>query len=161
MPWSLLRSASKTCHRLRASTFISGRPSSNTWVLRLRSRLLLVSIIESCLCRHFYAFLVFFSIGAHNTAVSAFQHAHLCLLIKFASWTVLIAQQLLLLKGHSLHVLAISLKCTIKIVLFFICFSEFPYHVEILYVVVGCHLQILVFDILSLLSNDAGVVGVL
>lgn len=121
-----------------------------------------MSIIESRLRLrwHVHAFLILFHIGAHYASISALKHAHLRLLFESARWTVLIAQQLLLLEGHSLHVLAISLKTTIKIIGFSICFSEFLYHVEIFKVVVRCHLQILIFHLFSLLSHDACVVGV-
>lgn len=76
---------------------------------------------------------------------------------KSACWAVLVAQQLLLLEGRSLHVLAISLKCTVEIIGFFVCFSELLDHIQILHIAVRRHLQILVLNVLSLLRHDASV----
>lgn len=120
-----------------------------------------MSIIESCLRRHLHAFLILFHIVALNTAVSAFKHAHLSLFFKSTGWTILITQQLLLLQGCPLHVLAVSLKCAVKIISGFILFSELPDHVQIFQVTIRGHLQILILHVLSLLSDDASVIGVL
>ena len=81
-------------------------------------------------------------------------------LFQSTRWAILITQQLLLLQGRSLHVLAISLKCAVKIIRFFIGLSELLDHVHVLQVVVGRHLQILILHVVSLLGHDASVMGV-
>jgi len=107
-----------------------------------------------------HALLVLFHIVA---PVSAIKLTHLRVMIFFqpTCWTILIAQQLLLPESHSLHVLAISLKCAVKIIGFFICFSELLDHVQILHIAVRRHLQILILNVLSLLRHDASVMGLL